>query len=123
MKKNLIGKIILVVDDDYSSLLLFNEMLNVSGATVICVSDGKEAIEVIKTKHVDLILMDIKLTDISGYALLAEIRKIDPLAKAIAQTALTSDAFSKCMDAGFDDYLAKPVNSSELFAKMDRFLK
>lgn len=122
MNINFKGKTILVVDDDLTSLLLFNELLESTGADIVCAPDGKSAIEALVNRNIDIVLLDIKLTDISGYALLIEFRKINPFIIVIAQTALSVESYQKCIEAGFNDYITKPIMSNELLFKIDKHL-
>jgi two-component system, chemotaxis family, CheB/CheR fusion protein len=116
-------KTILIVDDDTISLFLFKELIEPTGAKIFTVYDGRSAIEIVKKQPVDLILLDLKLTDYNGYNLLVKIRELKPDAFIIAQTAYAMiEDCQKCLEAGFDDYLSKPIISVELFSKLKKYL-
>ena len=123
MKSLFLGKSILIVDDDPISALLFKEFLEPTEAKVFIAYDGHSIFEIIKNQDIDLILLDIRLGDQNGFQLLPKIREINPRIKVIAQTAnALVDDLTKCLDAGFDDYISKPIISSELFMKLEMLL-
>ncbi len=122
MLTELKGKTILIVDDDPASLFLFSEILKPSKAIIICANDGATTHNILNTQHTDLILLDLKLPDTTGFQLLNEIRKRFTSIKVIAQTAFPSEIISECLKAGFDDCINKPVNAVELFNKIYKLL-
>ena len=116
--------VILNVEDDDVSCFLLNEMLAGKNFSIIHKQTGKEAIEVFKSDGcIDLVLMDIKLPDIDGFQLTRVIKALKPEVPVIAVTAF---AFKKdreeCLNAGCDDYLAKPVNSQLLIQMIQKYL-
>ena len=120
VKSLFIGKSILVVDDDPTSALLFTELLEPTEANIIVVYEGCSIFNIIKNRTIDLILLDIRLGDCNGFDLLPEIRKANPQIIVIAQTANAMvDDYQRCMDAGFDDYISKPISSRELYEKLE----
>ena len=123
MKSAFLGKSILVVDDDPISVLLFKEFLRQTEARIFVAYDGHSIFNIIKEQQIDLILLDIRLGDQNGFQLLPKIREINPKVKVIAQTAnALVDDQPKCMEAGFDDYITKPIMSAELFLKLKKHL-
>jgi CheY-like chemotaxis protein len=116
-------KTILIVDDDPCSLILLYELLEPSKANLLTAVNGQTTVSVLQENNVDLILLDIKLGDTTGYKLLPEIRKMDSKICVIAQTAFAykEDAM-QCIEAGFNDYLSKPINSSDLFSMLEKYL-
>lgn len=114
---------ILLVEDNMTNAFLMQEILQVIKADVLLAKNGSEAIDIYQSdQHIDLVLMDIKLPDTNGYDLtrvLITIRKNIPV---IAQTAyaLLGDK-EKALEAGCVDYLPKPIDSKELFAKINRY--
>jgi CheY-like chemotaxis protein len=113
-------KIIIAEDDEisaeYLSVILKNEAEEIWMAT-----SGKETVELCK-KHpdADLVLMDIKMPEGNGYDSLKEIRHFNNEMKIIAQTAnaLAGDR-EKALNAGFDEYIAKPVKKEDLIFKIE----
>jgi CheY-like chemotaxis protein len=123
VKPVLSGQTILIADDDRVSALLFKEFLEPTGATIIIAYDGQTMTKLIKNQKVDLILLDIRFGIHNGFDLLPLIRQTNPETKVFAQTAnAIIDNYNKCIEAGFDDYLSKPINSIELLAKLEKHL-
>ena len=121
----LAGKKILIVEDDFSSRLYLNKILEKSGAVLLNATDGREGYELfMKNDPLDLILMDIQLPVIDGYNCTRLIRETGRKVVIIAQTAygLTGDK-EKMIASGFDDYLIKPISQSQLLDKLNEYLK
>jgi CheY-like chemotaxis protein len=105
------GKSILIVEDVEDNFLLLKEILDETNANLLRASNGKEAIKIARqNKSLNLILVDIQLPDINGYKVTKQIKSFYPKLKIIAQTAygLSGDR-EKALDAGFDDYISKPI--------------
>jgi CheY-like chemotaxis protein len=120
----LAGKIILIVEDDFSSRLYLNKILEKSGAKLLNAADGREAYDLfMKNDDIDLILMDIQLPVIDGYTCTKMMRESGRKVIIIAQTAygLTGDK-EKMIGSGFDDYLIKPISQIQLLDKLNAFL-
>lgn len=117
-------KIILIVEDDDVSSILLEELLEESEIQIINAKTGKEAISKFNnTPHIDLILMDLQLPEMDGFETMDHIRKIRPDIPVIAQTAFyTLDMKTKCQVAGFNDFVAKPLALQELLEKISPFL-
>ena len=116
-------KKILIVEDDVSSRLYLNKILEKTGATLISACDGKEAIEAAKANpDIDIILMDIQLPLIDGYGAAKVIRELRKNVIIIAQTAysLLGDR-EKIIASGFDDYVVKPIFPQQLIEKLAKF--
>jgi PAS domain S-box-containing protein len=115
---------ILVVDDDETSYLLIKDMLKKLNVHVIWVDNGKKAVETVSSNNkIDLILMDIRLPLLNGYASTRQIKKIRPELPVIAQTAFASSTDrEQALDAGCNDYISKPIHSPLLIAKINRFI-
>ncbi|MCL4456186.1 MAG: response regulator [Nitrospirae bacterium] len=111
------NKKILIVEDNEKNRVLIRDVLKYYGYEVIEAVNGEEGIKAAKEKMPDLILMDIQMPVMDGFAAMQALRK-DPATKGIKIIALTSFAMKgdkeKVMDAGFDDYIAKPVDTREL---------
>lgn len=120
------GKRILVVDDNRLNLKVASKIMSVyNNPTIKLINNGAEAIEKIKSgENFDLILMDDMMPRLSGVETLMELKKIENF--KIPVVALTANAITgmreKYIAHGFDDYLPKPINSSELEDILIRFL-
>lgn len=118
------GKKILVVEDDLSSRLYLNKILEKTGAILVNASDGKEAVDSVSSDpEINIILMDIQLPVIDGYESAAMIRKIRKDMIIVAQTAysLMGDR-EKILASGFDDYIVKPIFPNQLIERLVNIL-
>ncbi len=118
-------KTILIVDDEYMNYLLFEAILEETSSTVIHAINGAVAIEECqKNTKIDLVLMDIKMPVVNGYEALKIIKKVRNNLPIIAQTAYTaSEDYYKCLEAGFDDYIPKPIEREHLLYKLSTFFE
>jgi signal transduction histidine kinase/CheY-like chemotaxis protein len=116
-------KKILVAEDKKINFDIISETLSITNANLIWVKNGKEAVEKVQSEHIDLILMDIQMPVMDGYETTKQIKKIKAEIPIIAQTAyaLPQDSY-KCIDAGCDDYIAKPISLDLFLNKINRFL-
>jgi signal transduction histidine kinase len=124
LNKSASGKVVLVVEDDLASFLFLDELLKYMNINVYHVNDGRAAIDFIqKNPGTQLILMDIRLPHMSGYEATIAIKKLYPKIPIIAQTAyaLTGDK-EKAINAGCDDYLAKPIDPLKLENLLRKYL-
>ena len=105
------GKTILVVEDDLYNTLYIKEILAQTKLHVLFAGNGKRAIEMARSESPELILMDIRLPDISGYEAIQQILQHKPTLPIIAQTAYaTAEDRQKSLNAGCVDYISKPIN-------------
>jgi PAS domain S-box-containing protein len=118
------GKLFLIAEDDKFSYKFLEGFLKQTKAEVIRAADGREAVEICKcNKDIDLILMDIQMPEMNGLVATEEIKKFNRGIPIIAQTAnAISEERQRCMQAGCDDFITKPVNISELYIKIDKWL-
>jgi len=108
---------ILVAEDNPSNQRVLVEMLKRLGYRADAVADGREVIQALERQDYDLVLMDIKMPEMDGITATQVIRKLQPEngPKIIAITAFALEGDrEKCIDAGMDDYIAKPVQIGEL---------
>ncbi len=116
------GARVLVVDDNPAGLELVREGLSQFVSSIIEASDGREALEKIRESKPDLVLLDIQMPEMDGYQVLREIRS-DPALKNLRVVALTAFAMQgdreRALEAGFDDYITKPVNVAKLKAQLE----
>jgi CheY-like chemotaxis protein len=114
------GKKILIVEDDQSSRLYLNKILEKAGVVIMNAGDGQEAVDTaINNPDIDIILMDIQLPVLDGYSALTRIREVRKDMVIIAQTAygLLGDK-EKIINSGFNDYIIKPILSQNLIDKL-----
>ncbi len=117
-------KRVLIAEDDTSNFVLLQHILRKTGIAITHVSNGEDIVKnVLEGDKYDILLLDIKMPGISGIEALKFLRskKIDT--PAIAQTAYAmSDDKVKCLEAGFNDYITKPINPADLIQKMSNLL-
>jgi CheY-like chemotaxis protein len=116
---------ILVAEDNDVSRLLINKLLLKQGHTVTAARTGLEALTLSEQGTFDLILMDIQMPEIDGLQVAAEIRERESATgEHIPIVALTAHALKgdreRCLQAGMDDYLSKPIEPRELTAAIRR---
>ncbi|WBW96765.1 response regulator [Oceanirhabdus sp. W0125-5] len=122
----LVGKKILLVDDDERNVFALLHLLEQHGIEILTAMDGNECIEILKDNEtIDLILMDIMMPNKDGYEAIKEIRNIDER-KEIPIIALTAKAMKgdrkKCITAGANDYLTKPIDVEKLLSTLKVWL-
>ena len=122
--KNFAGIKILIVEDDLSSRLYLNKIMEKTGAILINAGDGIKAIEISRQNpDIAFILMDIQLPLMDGYTSAKKIREFRDKVVIIAQTAYgLSGDMENMLASGFDDYLIKPIYSGQLIEKISSFL-
>lgn len=114
------GRKILVVDDDVRNIFALTSALEHKGAVVEIARNGREAISKLdEVDDIDLILMDVMMPEMDGYEATIEIRK-DPRWRKLPIIAVTAKAMrddqERCLQAGSNDYLAKPIDLDRLFS-------
>jgi PAS domain S-box-containing protein len=109
------GKTVLIVEDDEFNKALIKEILENLGPNLIFSSSGNDSVNICSNTHIDLVLMDIDLPDISGYEATKLILSKFPEMKIIAQTAYASgtDKF-KAYESGCIEYISKPLKARVL---------
>jgi signal transduction histidine kinase len=114
-ERRLEGINILLADDSLDNQVVVSNFLKLAGVSVDLASNGKEAIEKTKTRHYDVLLMDLQMPIMDGYEATAELRKEGYQGKIVAITAhALADDRRRCLQNGFDDHISKPVNRSTL---------
>lgn len=114
------GRKILIVEDDSSSRLYLNKILEKTGVIILNAGDGQEAIDIaFENADIDIILMDIQLPVMNGYKSAEKIREFRENIIIIAQTAygLMGDK-EKIIDSGFNDFIIKPIFAQALIEKL-----
>jgi CheY-like chemotaxis protein len=116
---------ILVVEDNESSLELMVYLLQAFGHTLLTARDGLEGLEVARRERPDLILIDIYMPRMDGYKLVQQLKN-DPALYTTPLVAVTALAMvgdrDKALAAGFDGYIAKPIDPEMLEAQVKAFL-
>jgi two-component system cell cycle response regulator DivK len=107
------NKLVLIVEDNDKNLELVQDILEFRGFQTLAASNGHQAVELARKHQPDLVLMDIQLPDLDGVSALKQLRS-DATTGAIPVVALTAFAMtedrSRLLEAGFDGYLAKPID-------------
>jgi CheY-like chemotaxis protein len=111
---------VLVVDDDARNIFALTTLLENQEMEVLSATNGRQAIELIQnTPDLSVVLMDIMMPEMDGYATMREIRR-QPEFRTLPILALTAKAMKgdreKCLQAGASDYIAKPVNTDQLLS-------
>jgi CheY-like chemotaxis protein len=118
---------ILVAEDSPTNQLIARKNLEKAGHRVTIANNGLEAVEAAKSEAWDLVLMDVAMPEMDGLEATRTIRRAEEPSGAhvpiIATTAFaTKDYQDKCMEAGMDGYVSKPVSVDELYATIEPFL-
>jgi CheY-like chemotaxis protein/signal transduction histidine kinase/HAMP domain-containing protein len=123
---DLVGKKVLVVDDDVRNIFALSSVLERRGMTVLTAGTGREAIAMLdSTPDLAIVLMDIMMPEMDGYETMQVIRQ-NPALRRLPIIALTAKAMKgdreKCLEAGASDYLVKPVNTEQLLSALRMWL-
>ena len=119
---DLVGKIALIVDDDMRNVFALSRAMRNRGLNVVMAEDGYKAIAQLEQNPlINIVLMDIMMPGMDGYATMREIRKRGQWQKlpiiAVSAKAMLGDR-EKCIEAGADDYMAKPIDIDKLISMM-----
>ncbi len=124
-KKQLKGCKILVADDNLTNQELAKAILQGAGIVVTVVGNGEEAVAKVVRESFDAVLMDIQMPRINGFQATQQIRQI-PGCETLPIIAMTAHALKgdeeKCLEAGMDGYVSKPINQDRLFSTIWRHL-
>jgi two-component system response regulator HydG len=115
---------ILVVDDEASHRMMLKAVLGAEGYAVTEAADGTEAVEAVGREAFDIILLDIRMTNMDGIEAMTEIRKISPMVPVLIMTAYASVKTAvEALKAGAFDYLTKPLDVDELKILIEKALE
>jgi len=122
----MVMKKVLIVDDDSKNIFALSAMLKSKGWETATATSMQEAMEVLAvTKSISIILLDMMMPDMDGYEGLGIFRK-DPLLKDFRVIAVTAQAMTgdreKCLAAGADEYVSKPIDIDRLLNLMNQFI-
>ncbi len=115
------GVVILVVEDDRDSRELVKRALERHGASVVTADTGTKALRIVEKTPPDVLLSDIWLPEMDGYTLMEQIRKLQhkkPIPGAVVSAYTSIEARQKSSLAGFQLFIAKPVDIAELAMKV-----
>ena len=115
---------ILVVDDDKNTRRLFRAVLENAGYTVSAASDGAEALELMDSEHIDLVVLDIMMPHMDGYEFTKALREVEnnlPILMVSAKQ-LPEDK-KKGFLVGTDDYMTKPIDEEEMLLRIKALLR
>jgi CheY-like chemotaxis protein/signal transduction histidine kinase/HAMP domain-containing protein len=124
--EDLIGRTVLLVDDDARNIFALSSVLERRGMKVLTATNGNDAIAIIRSnRDIAIVLMDIMMPGMDGYETMQAVRS-DPAFRRLPIVALTAKAMKgdreKCLEAGASDYLAKPVNTEQLLTALRMWL-
>ena len=117
---------VLVAEDNPVNRELLRELLENRGYAVVEACDGQEALRMIEQTHPDILLLDIGMPVLDGFAVMRKIRENPSLAippvLAVTAYAMKGDR-DNVLNAGFDGYLSKPINARDLANELERLLR
>jgi len=119
---------ILLAEDNLTNQIVAEAMLELFGCDVDLTTNGKEAVQAVKEQKYDLILMDCQMPELDGYSATGKIRDFEKLTETTHTPiiALTAHAMSgdrqRCISAGMDDYLSKPLQQVQLELVLEKWL-
>jgi hypothetical protein len=125
LDEDLSGKTVLIVEDNENSNSYFKAALRKFGITTLSAGNGKEAVRLFgENKQIDLVLMDLNMPEMDGFEATEKIKSIRPEVPVIAQSAyIMSGEEKRSIQAGCDEFLAKPIRLSTLVEVLQRYLK
>jgi putative two-component system response regulator len=117
--------VILIVDDEEYNLDVLDQLLSVKKYKVFSAASGEEAVNIVKNEEVDLVLLDIMMPGMNGYDVLREIKALkNRYIPVVMITALDGKEHKiKALEEGGDDFLNKPIDKYELYARVHTLLK
>ena len=122
------GLRVLLAEDSAVNRTLVDRLLSKRGHTVLAVSNGRDALAALETQTFDLLLIDVQMPDLDGFEATAAIREQErATGKRLPVLALTGHAApgygERCLAAGMDGYISKPIHAQELFDAIDRSVR
>ncbi len=116
---------VLYIEDNPDNRLLVKRVLLAEGYTLLEAGGAREALDVLKSAHPELILMDINMPDVDGYSLTAQIKAM-PGFELVPILALTANVMrgdkEKTLEAGCDGYIQKPIDIDQLSREIEKYI-
>lgn len=117
------GLKVLLADDSPDNQLIVSFMLKSAGAEVAVVDNGQAALDQLREKKYDVVLMDLQMPVMDGFEALTRLRNQGNRTPVIALTAHTmSDERQKCLESGFTEHIAKPIDQTTLLEQLSSFV-
>ena len=120
------GELILYIEDNFDNRTLIRRILSAEGYEIKEAENAVEALEMLKSLHPDLILMDINMPEMDGYTLTAKIRALSGFGN-VPIVALTANVMrgdrERSLEAGCDGYIQKPIDIDLLPQQVERYLR
>jgi CheY-like chemotaxis protein len=117
---------VLVVEDNSTNQKVAARMLQNAGCECDIAADGSKAVEAVTRVHYDLVFMDCQMPLMDGYEATVEIRKREGEQRHTPVVAMTASVLKgdreKCLEAGMDDYICKPIDNADLFRILEKYL-
>jgi signal transduction histidine kinase/CheY-like chemotaxis protein len=117
---------VLIVEDNPTNQKVAALILSKAGLRVDVAGNGREAVDAFRSRKYDLVLMDCQMPEVDGFEATVIIRGLESPGYRVPIVALTANVMKgereKCLDAGMDDYLAKPIRAESLLRKLDQWL-
>lgn len=123
MTKTVRKETVLAVDDDIYALRMLKRTLELGGYEVLTAGSGKQALELIFAENLALVLLDIMMPDLDGYAVCRRIREFSRVPVIIITARNAAEDVAKGLELGADDYIIKPFSSVELAARVKALLR
>ncbi|GFH38163.1 response regulator [Streptomyces pacificus] len=123
---SLVGRVVLIVDDDVRNVYAVTEILEAEGAHVLTAADGRSGIDLLTAhREVDLVLMDVMMSGMDGHAATAAIRGTPGFSDVpiitVTAKAMPGDR-ARSLEAGANDYITKPVDAHDLVERVHHWL-
>ena len=117
---------ILIIDDDSRNVFALNAVLKAKNFSCVCASNAATGLEILKENNkIGLVLMDMMMPDMDGYEAIAKMKTDIDLNKipviSVTAQAMMGDK-ERCLEAGADGYISKPIRINELLRLIDKFM-